>query len=256
MIRKELQVMSLANYIYRIKASINLKGQQFCSEDVSMIAKSSKANNFQQEEACLAHIDEFPNGQCLPLPDGISESALFSFLRSVCAVGEPSPEVVQRYCEDHFNRIVFTYGLIKGLKGKCLELGSAPYFITMLLKQFTDLEPVLGNYFGQRYAGIYRENAEIVCPLEISFENPKNHMKEYIKTEYYQFNVESDMYPFSDSEFDVVLFCELIEHMQMDPIYALMEMKRVLKPNGVLILTTPNANRLENIIRMISGSNI
>lgn len=256
MIRKELQVMSLANYIYRIKASINLKGQQFCSEDVSMIAKSSKANNFQQEEACLAHIDEFPNGQCLPLPDGISESALFSFLRSVCAVGEPSPEVVQRYCEDHFNRIVFTYGLTKGLKGKCLELGSAPYFITMLLKQFTDLELVLANYFGQRYAGIYRENAERVCPLEISFENPKNHMKEYIKTEFYQFNVESDMYPFSDSEFDVVLFCELIEHMQMDPIYALMEMKRVLKPNGVLILTTPNANRIENIIRMISGSNI
>ena len=81
MIRKELQVMSLANYIYRIKASINLKGQQFCSEDVSMIAKSSKANNFQQEEACLAHIDEFPTGQCLPLPvAGASNSG--GYLRS------------------------------------------------------------------------------------------------------------------------------------------------------------------------------
>lgn len=34
------------------------------------------------------------------------------------------------------------------------------------------------------------------------------------------------------------------------------EIKRVLKPNGTLILTTPNVARLENVTRLISGANI
>src|SRR6185369_4742808 len=34
------------------------------------------------------------------------------------------------------------------------------------------------------------------------------------------------------------------------------QIKRVLKPRGRLILTTPNANRLENVARMIAGANI
>jgi 2-polyprenyl-3-methyl-5-hydroxy-6-metoxy-1,4-benzoquinol methylase len=36
----------------------------------------------------------------------------------------------------------------------------------------------------------------------------------------------------------------------------LKEIKRVLKPNGILILTTPNVSRLENVSKMISGENI
>jgi SAM-dependent methyltransferase len=36
----------------------------------------------------------------------------------------------------------------------------------------------------------------------------------------------------------------------------LREIKRVLKPSGHLILTTPNVSRLENVCRMIAGVNI
>lgn len=54
----------------------------------------------------------------------------------------------------------------------------------------------------------------------------------------------------------MLIFAEIIEHLLNDPCKVLREIKRVLKPNGVLILTTPNVARLENVTRLISGTNI
>jgi SAM-dependent methyltransferase len=49
--------------------------------------------------------------------------------------------------------------------------------------------------------------------------------------------------PFLDSNFDALFVGEIIEHIS-DPFPVLNEWKRVLKPGGVLILTTPNRERL------------
>jgi SAM-dependent methyltransferase len=70
------------------------------------------------------------------------------------------------------------------------------------------------------------------------------------------FNIEGGRFPFDDATFDAVVFAEIIEHLLMDPCAALREIKRVLKPGGTLVLTTPNVARLENVARMISGANI
>ncbi len=53
--------------------------------------------------------------------------------------------------------------------------------------------------------------------------------------------------PFADAEFDAVFAGEVIEHVP-DPRVALAEWLRVLKPGGVLILTTPNKDRMVNRI--------
>jgi len=45
--------------------------------------------------------------------------------------------------------------------------------------------------------------------------------------------------PFSDNTFDIIISTEVIEHTPA-PINAIREMYRVLKPNGLLILTVPN----------------
>src|SRR5262249_45055192 len=62
--------------------------------------------------------------------------------------------------------------------------------------------------------------------------------------------------PFEDGAFDVVLYCEVLEHMTSDPLNSLLNLKRVLRPGGDLILTTPNVARLENVARLVAGGNI
>jgi len=49
--------------------------------------------------------------------------------------------------------------------------------------------------------------------------------------------------PYKKNKFDCVLFLEVIEHLPKDTeIKALKEIKKVLKPNGYLILSTPSNN--------------
>lgn len=45
--------------------------------------------------------------------------------------------------------------------------------------------------------------------------------------------------PFGDSEFDLLWCSEVIEHL-LDPAFTIQEFKRVLKPGGKLVMTTPN----------------
>src|SRR5262249_9205652 len=71
-----------------------------------------------------------------------------------------------------------------------------------------------------------------------------------------QFNVEVDTFPYADASFDVILSCEIIEHLLCNPIHMLVECHRVLKPEGLLILTTPNVLRLSNVLSLLRGRNI
>jgi SAM-dependent methyltransferase len=47
--------------------------------------------------------------------------------------------------------------------------------------------------------------------------------------------------PFADNSFDGVLLSEILEHVD-DDVRGLVEVKRVLKPDGVVAITVPNAN--------------
>ncbi len=52
-------------------------------------------------------------------------------------------------------------------------------------------------------------------------------------------------------EFDIALFCEVLEHLPYDPAWALYNIARRLRPGGHLILTTPNPARFENIVQLV-----
>ena len=183
----------------------------------------------------------------LPLPNGVSEHQLFDFVTSVRVQDAPEAEM-RAYGTHDFRRFVYTWDMARDIKGKCLELGGNPYFTTMLLKEFSDIEISLANYFGHKNGG---EHHQIVDYKKLGNEERKSE-----KFSFQHFNVEDDKFPYTDGEFDLVIFAEIIEHLLNDPCNVLREIKRVLKPNGTLILTTPNVARLENITKLIAGTNI
>jgi len=57
--------------------------------------------------------------------------------------------------------------------------------------------------------------------------------------------------PFPPNSFDCITFLETIEHVE-NPALFLKEFHRILRPNGCLILSTPNATSLKNIIYALS----
>src|SRR5258708_4333494 len=189
----------------------------------------------------------FPLRSALSMPEGLPEGEIRNFLRSVRPAAAPVREM-ENYCDQDWRRFVYTWELVRNLNGNCLELGANPYFTTLLLQQFTDLKLTLANYFGPQHASTSTQQV-----LYTDFHTKQSKSQ---KLEYYHFSIESEPFPFAAKAFDVVLFCEIIEHLQIDPVAVLREINRVLKPGGTLVLTTPNVNRLENVARMVSGANI
>jgi SAM-dependent methyltransferase len=183
----------------------------------------------------------------LPLPNGCSEADMLAFFGSVTLAGSPRQEL-ENYWRQDWRRFVYTYGLVSESAGRCLELGANPYFTTSLLKEFTRLDLTLANYFGPHFTDQAMQ--------EVSYSNPKSGKTQKHCMQFFHFNIEAGQFPFEDGAFDTVLFCEVLEHLQSDPLRVLLEIKRVLKEGGHLVLTTPNVSRIENVCRMIAGENI
>jgi len=69
-------------------------------------------------------------------------------------------------------------------------------------------------------------------------------------------NLKNDNLPFDDGSFDLIFFSETLEHFNFYPLPVFVELYRVLKPGGTLIITTPNLTRLNNRIKMLFGRSI
>jgi SAM-dependent methyltransferase len=63
--------------------------------------------------------------------------------------------------------------------------------------------------------------------------------------------VEQEPFPLATASVDAVLFCELFEHLHWNPFHTLREIFRVLRPGGLLVLTTPNLRRAETLFRFL-----
>ena len=127
---------------------------------------------------------------------------------------------------------------------RVLELGAGPYFLTRLIMR-RGLDVTCANWFGADSGDKGRAVVE------------RTKEGKEVEVEYDLFNVENDRFPYHDDSFDLVLCCEILEHLPADPINMLAEIHRVLrKETGVLLLTTPNAVRMMNLVHMLNGDNV
>jgi SAM-dependent methyltransferase len=150
------------------------------------------------------------------------------------------------YVETHAKRFYETLRFLPDLApdARVLELGALPYYFTILMTRFLGIRP------------------EIISFFEFEKSDSATHTVENVEFgERYEFayrplNIETDVFPFSDNTFDLVLCCEVLEHLLINPSHMLYEAHRVLKPGGHVLITTPNALRWDNLFAMIRGSNI
>lgn len=161
--------------------------------------------------------------------------------------GEPGllTEARPAYVRHHLERSLAAIALVPQAaeRGRLLELGSGIYLMTFLLARLRNYDLDLVQYWGQP-SGTHRSvlvNARTGARRIMPFR---------------EFNAERDDFPYEDARFDVIVNCDAIEHLLCNPVHMLAECHRVLKPDGVMVVTTPNVLRIDNVVRLLRGRNI
>jgi SAM-dependent methyltransferase len=191
-----------------------------------MISNGHMDKHSINSDKVQAVVNEWINHRFLGEPDG------FTTLR---------PEFVRGHLERCLRVLDFLPNPSE--RGRLLELGAGYYLMTFLLRRFRNYDLDLAQFWnipGREYESILvdsQTSKRIVLPFK-------------------HFNAEMEPFPYPDGRFDVLLNCEMIEHLLCNPVQMLVECHRVLKPGGLLILTTPNVLRLSNLVGLVLGRNI
>lgn len=159
----------------------------------------------------------------------------------------PRIEDADAYLEECWSRTEVVMSWLAELQAAgakdVLELGANPYFLSALIQKHFSFNLELANFFGDpERTGRHTDTIDV---------NGKRH--DFV---YEHFNVERAPFPYSADVFDVVLFCEIVEHLLIDPGAVIAEMRRVLRPGGYIIISTPNAVRVANVVQLLRGKNI
>jgi SAM-dependent methyltransferase len=120
--------------------------------------------------------------------------------------------------------------------GRLLELGTSGLFPAVLQEMRPDVEVVVTHF---------DESAEKVGEFSSNFSG--------VPIVRYALDLEKEALPCEDESFDVVVCCEVLEHMEVDPMFMLSEVNRVTKPGGKLLLTTPNIASSRGLSKLVQG---
>lgn len=65
--------------------------------------------------------------------------------------------------------------------------------------------------------------------------------------------LEEFVLPFEDESFDVIIMCEVLEHLNFNPLPLLKEINRIGSPNSIFYLSLPNVAQIRNRISALKG---
>lgn len=175
--------------------------------------------------------------------------ALLGWLLGFELEGAP-PGFLRSYAGDAFCRFLHTLDVTpRPVAGPVLEIGSNPYLFQLLLRALFPEAPLSGanffdhDVFSTRIGSARHRLVNARLGETVDFDLPT-------------FNVETvHPYPFPAGSFDLVYFCETLEHLVVNPLRVFRELRRLLRPGGHLVVTLPNAVRLVNVAAMLAGRN-
>lgn len=138
------------------------------------------------------------------------------------------------------------------------------------LKRYTETYRELLQYDGPREAALevgYTKLFQIILSRELGFakcygtefrsaDQPQSTFTAEncgVQTNVLRVNLEHDLLPLPDDSLDLVICCEVLEHMDIDPMFMLAELNRVLKTGGRLLITTPNSASARMVWKVLHG---
>lgn len=144
-----------------------------------------------------------------------------------------------KYFETHLKRFNETTDLLEKLTGdRVVEIGATDYVPLKL--QELGFSEIWGTIFtDDPEKKRYRKTIEAMglsCPMEVA-----------------SVNLEHDFFPVSDGYFDAIVFCEVLEHLDIDPMFVMTEFNRIIKSGGKILLTTPNSASANNFWAIFKG---
>jgi 2-polyprenyl-3-methyl-5-hydroxy-6-metoxy-1,4-benzoquinol methylase len=147
-------------------------------------------------------------------------------------------EETRIYFDTSFNRYLETLGFLNPQKpARLLDLGCSPGHLAMALS-LSGLE---------------------VTGLDFHEEYPKRYLPEQWRQrlDIRYADLEREPLPFPDNSFDYITCCEMIEHLAIrHPKEIMTEAFRVLRPGGVMVLSTPQAANLGHVLALCQGTNV
>ena len=152
----------------------------------------------------------------------------------------PVEDGSRAYVQSHQTRLEKTLVITPpgGPADRVLEMG-AYLQITPALKTQLGYGEVRGCYYGaagesDRRAVTSEAGETFECKIDL-------------------FDAEKDEFPYDNDYFSTILCCELLEHLVADPMHMMIEINRILKPGGHLVLTTPNIASLRAVAGILQG---
>jgi len=139
-------------------------------------------------------------------------------------------------------RQVLRYTPNPPVRGRALELGSPPFNISLLIARLRNYDLVT--------SGVSADGSPIVQELR------SETYGDAFSFACDSFDIERDVFPYADASFDLVIMCEVIEHLAENPTHVLEQIYRVLKPGGRVLISTPNITRFDNIVKLVDGRNV
>jgi SAM-dependent methyltransferase len=135
----------------------------------------------------------------------------------------------QSYFQTHLQRYIETLRVLpRAAPGaKLLELGAAFHHLTPALLTVKGFAEVRCN-------DIWSGSPQVLRELRST--DGRDSVSAWVDN----FDIQQSPWPYQDAAFDAVLFCEMLEHLHSDPMAVFAEINRVLRQDGLLLLTTPN----------------
>lgn len=116
----------------------------------------------------------------------------------------------------------------------------------------------IGAFFGVNCMALRSLGYEVVAADMPEFIDNPDQIRRYARHGIATKGVrlEEFVLPFDDESFDVIIMCEVLEHLNFNPLPLLKEINRIGSPNSIFYLSLPNVAQISNRRAVLRGKSI